>query len=30
MLFVDNIVLVEETSEEANAKLEEWKAVLED
>ena len=29
MLFVHDIVLVAETSEEANAKLEEWRAVLE-
>ena len=29
MLFVDDIVLVAETSEEANAKLEEWRVVLE-
>ena len=29
MLFADNIVLVAETGEEANVKLEEWKAVLE-
>ena len=30
MLFADNIVLVVETKEEANSKLEEWRAVLED
>ena len=29
MLFADDIVLVAETKEEANSKLEEWKAALE-
>ena len=29
MLFTNDIVLVKETSEEANVKLEEWRAVLE-
>ena len=29
MLFIDNIVLVVETKENANTKLEEWKTVLE-
>ena len=30
MLFVDDIVLVAETKEELNRKLEEWRVVLED
>ena len=29
MLYVDNIVLDVETSEEANAKVEEWRAIFE-